>query len=455
MPVVDRHGLSVSLETDAALTAWNGLNHAVLAHSAATAGFLTELGETAPNFALGHAARGHFMLLLGRRELVAVARDALASAEASVANNGSDARTDAYIQALALYLNGRMRAAAERLDAWLQVTPTDALAVKIVHGIRFILGDNVGMRRSLEAVVPHYEGAGASDGYVRGCFAFALEETGERRAAEQQGLQGLDWAPDDAWGLHAVAHVYEMAACPADGITLVEGRPDAWDHCNNFRAHIWWHLALFYIDRGALDKALQLYDAEVRIEQTDDYRDIANAASLLVRLELEGVEVGSRWQELAEKAANRIDDACVVFGDLHYQMALAATGRWNEADALSARLTATGASGDGDMAQVSADPGAAAARGILAFRQARYEDAYRRLAEARDNMQTVGGSHAQRDVFERLTIDAALRAGRPAEARSLLLDRARKRGAVDGYAERRLEVLTAPVRAPIAAPLAV
>ena len=54
-------------------------------------------------------------------------------------------------------------------------------------------------------------------------------------------------------------------------------------------------------------------------------------------------------------------------------------------------------------------------------------------------MQTVGGSHAQRDVFERVTIEAALRAGRLTSARDLIEDRARRRGAVDGYAERRLE----------------
>ena len=38
-----------------------------------------------------------------------------------------------------------------------------------------------------------------------------------------------------------------------------------------------------------------------------------------------------------------------------------------------------------------------------------------------------------------MTIEAALRAGRLTSARDLIEDRARRRGAVDGYAERRLE----------------
>lgn len=455
MTSIDRHGCTVQLDSAAALDAWNGLNHAFLSHGAQTPVFLTRLAEEAPGFALGEACKGLFMLLLGRRELVAVADTALANARAATAETGADPRTDAYIEALALYLGGKLYAAADRLDVWMATAPHDALAVKLIHGIRFVLGDASGMRHSLEAVVAQYDGTGASDGYVRGCYAFALEETGERVSAEQEGLRGLSWASDDAWGLHAVAHVYEMAGCPTDGVDLIESRPSTWDHCNNFRAHIWWHLALFYIDRGALDDVLRLYDAEVRIDETDDYRDIANAASLLVRLELEGVDVGGRWQELADKAVNRVDDGCVVFADLHYQMALAATGRWDAASAMSERLAETGARGLGDMDHVSATPGADAARGIAAFRKARYEDAFRRLSGVRDSMQTVGGSHAQRDVFERLTIDAAIRAGRPHDARELLKDRARRRGAVDGYGERRFALLTAPITPPIAAPLAV
>ena len=85
-----------------------------------------------------------------------------------------------------------------------------------------------------------------------------------------------------------------------DGISLIEDNLSAWSHCNNFRFHVWWHKALLHLDRGELDTALALYDAKIRDEKTDDYRDISNATSLLVRLELEGVNVGTRWQELAD-----------------------------------------------------------------------------------------------------------------------------------------------------------
>jgi hypothetical protein len=66
-------------------------------------------------------------------------------------------------------------------------------------------------------------------------------------------------------------------------------------------------------------------------------------------------------------------------------------------------------------------------------------------------MQAAGGSHAQRDVFERMTIDAGLRAGRLTEAEAILADRTRSRGGrEDGYAAVR-RALIAQARNPVCA----
>ena len=46
-------------------------------------------------------------------------------------------------------------------------------------------------------------------------------------------------------------------------------------------------------------------------------------------------------------------------------------------------------------------------------------------------MQTIGGSHAQRDVFDRMTIDAGLRAGRLDETQAILEDRMARRGGTE------------------------
>jgi hypothetical protein len=196
-------------------------------------------------------------------------------------------------------------------------------------------------------------------------------------------------------------------------------------------------MALMHIDLGETDAALALYDAEVRRDRTDDYRDIANATSLLARLELEGVDVGARWDELADLAEVRSGEGSVVFADLHYALALIGGSREAALDTLISRLRREAARADSEMDAIAGHPGLAAASGLAALGRGDHRAAFARLVIARDQLQAVGGSHAQRDVFERLTIEAALRSGALAAAESLLDDRARRRGAPDGYTGRR------------------
>ena len=65
--------------------------------------------------------------------------------------------------------------------------------------------------------------------------------------------------------------------------------------------------------------------------------------------------------------------------------------------------------------------------GLNAFSEGRYHDAFTDLAAARPDMQTIGGSHAQRDIFERMTIDAGLRAGHIDQAEAILSERLKQR----------------------------
>ena len=58
-------------------------------------------------------------------------------------------------------------------------------------------------------------------------------------------------------------------------------------------------------------------------------------------------------------------------------------------------------------------------------------------------MQLAGGSHAQRDVFERMTIDAGLRAGEFDAVEAILDDRRAKRaGGEDNYALARRSLIS-------------
>jgi len=437
MTMTDSQGLPVTTASTEALAEWLATERAFLAHGAATPQHLGRVLAADPNLAIAWAAKGLFYMLLGRMELIATARVSLAKARAAIDAQGASPRERVFVDALEAYITGHPSRSVAILERHLEAVPQDALAMKLDHAIRFVLGDRRGMLRMMQAVHPAYGEPHPHGGFAEGCLAFAHEEMGVFDLAERHGRQALEREPKDAWGLHAIAHVYDMTARDEEGVALLESQSDTWAHCNNFGYHVWWHLGLFHLDRGDYDRVLDLYDTRVRAERTDDYRDISNAASMLVRLEIEGVDVGARWDELAELSAGRVEDGCVVFGDLHYLLALNGAGWVAEAETLISRIATDAQHAEHDMHEVAAIAGLPCAVGLAAFRAGNYRLAFDKLRRSRPDLQRVGGSHAQRDVFSRLMIEAGIRAGAYDEAEEELALRAKRRGAEDHFTERR------------------
>jgi len=434
----DLSGMPTSLSPDC-IGDWNRVIRGILSHAASTGPDLNRVLAAHPDFALGQAIRGISCLLLGRAEMVEIARQAYAAA---LTGAPATMREIAFVHALGDWLAGRPSRAAARMEVILRMNPRDALAMKMVQAIHFVMGRPEAMRASVEAILPAWNDHPAR-GFILGCHAFTLEETGEFAQAERIGREGVALAPDDAWGLHAVAHVYESTARARDGLDWLSGREAAWAHCNNFRFHVWWHRALMHLDLGEYETALALYDADIRAEKTDDYRDISNAASLLARLELEGVEVGDRWEELADLSETRATDGCLAFADLHYMLALCGGERDQAAARLVARMQATRPAAH-EAQRVIAHPGLHIAQGLQAFAGGEYASAWMHLRAGRADLQQIGGSHAQRDVFDRIAIEAALRSGYADAAESLLRDRmSRRAGTIDGYTAARLSLIEA------------
>lgn len=398
------------------------------AHARSTPDSVAAALEADSTLPLAHMMRGYFLMLMARPELVPQARQALATARWALTERGGTDREWAYLSALSNLTKGRMREAANKLDRLLDDRPNDLLAAKLVHALRFMLGDATGMRASIEQVLVANGPETPLWGYLMGCRAFAAEETGDCALAEHSGRAAVEAAPLDAWGRHAVAHALEMTGRVDEGARWLEGREDTWAHCNNFGEHLHWHLALFLLEQDRLDEVVALYDRSVRANPTDDYRDIANGASLLMRLELRGVDVGARWQEMADKASRRVADGCLVFADLHYLLALMGADRVTECDALTYQVSRRARRGATCQDFVSRQAGLAASDAMRAYGTRDFDQAVKLFCEARPLLQRVGGSHAQRDVFEQLLIDAAVRSGRHRLATHLLDERETARG---------------------------
>jgi hypothetical protein len=163
---------------------------------------------------------------------------------------------------------------------------------------------------------------------------------------------------------------------------------------------------MFHLARREFDAVLELYDRRFRnlasplvVAMPDFYVDVQNAASMLLRLELRGVQVAGRWEELADKAQARIGDCVSTFTLPHWMMALAAAGRDAPARAMLDALKE-------QASPVLREVALPVCQAVLAHRRGQHEHAVSLMSPLLGRLQELGGSHAQRDVFAQLFADS-------------------------------------------------
>ena len=206
-----------------------------------------------------------------------------------------------------------------------------------------------------------------------------------------------------------------------EGIAFMRSYADTWEQCNSFMlTHNWWHVALYLIDRGDTAQALALYDERVWGVWKEYSQDQIGAVALLARLELRGVDVGARWGELAGFLKARVNESVWPFNDLHYLYGLARARETDAAHAKLARLQADAHQVDPYIRRTWREVTVPAARGLVAAGLGQHAQAVRELKPVMARMQEVGGSHAQRDLFDLIYLDALEQAGEIPRARALV-----------------------------------
>lgn len=421
--LTDPRGLAMTAASAESVARLEATIAAYCAFSKDTGDRLKEALAGDPHLVMAHILRGYFMLLLVKRELVARARQALGAADAAMSEAGSTPREALHRQALAAWIARDETRAIAIFDAILAAYPRDIVALKLAQYLLFYSGDAAHMRDTVASAIAAWDESVPSYGFALGCHAFGLEECGAYEAAERAGKRAVELNAADIWGAHAVAHVFEMQERTEEGLSWIGTRAPDWAAANNFAFHVWWHRCLFLLKLRRYDEAIARYDSEVRAESSDEYLDITNAVALLWRLEQAGIDVGKRWQELAQRAAARIDDHMMVFGDMHYAMALAAAGRASEFAQWQESARTYAAQGRETQAVVMGEVGLALGEAALAHRQRDFARALDLLLPVRRAIRRIGGSHAQRDLFAQLVIDSAVKAGRYEVARELLGER--------------------------------
>ena len=251
--------------------------------------------------------------------------------------------------------------------------------------------------------------------------AFGHEQLHDLDRAEAAAGRALELEPGEPWAHHAIAHVHLGRGTLEAGRRFLEERSDHWTGLNSFMfTHNWWHLALFEIASGRPERALGVYDERCWGVEPGYSQDQVGAVSLLARLECAGVEVGERWAALRPHLEARARDVEQPFLALQYLFGLARAGS-PVADALMDEVRRQPIEPVvAEDRELWEEVGVPVAEGVLAHARGRYGAAAEALSVPWRERVRLGGSHAQRDLFEQLRLDALWRSGRRAEALRLM-----------------------------------
>lgn len=415
----DQHGQTVSGATPTALALYERAVGQFNCYSGNPLETAEAAIAAAPGFAMAHLLRAHLMLSGMEAAALSPAHDSLVAARAAAGTS----REIGHVAAADAWLQGRFEAAALLFDRLLLDHPNDLVALQMAHLLDFYRGDARSLRDRVLRVMPAWDAKRPGHHAVLGMLAFGLNECGDYGRAEAAGRAACELQPRDAWAHHAVAHVMEMQNRVEDGIHWARSRQADWAADNMMCVHNWWHLVLMHLERDEHAEVLKLYDTVIRGSQSPVVLDMIDAAAMLWRLHLRGVDVGAaRWSEIAEAWSPLSGDGIYAFNDVHGLISFLGAGRRDlvEQQMDTLRHAASVASSNGMM---SSQVGLPVAQALVAFADQRYGDCIALLQPVRTIANRFGGSHAQRDLLDLTLLEAAKRVGDLALLRGLSAER--------------------------------
>lgn len=409
--ITDVRGLALTAASFAAVERFDSLVDDLYYYRLGVQDRLDALLQEFPEFVLAHVLKGYSLLTDGTRDAHPKARAHLLQAEALPANSRERLHQEALRAWIAQDVSARAAAWEQILVEW----PLDLLALRQHTGALFWTGDKRHQAEVTAGVAGHWGPQTPGHAHFLSAHAFAMEEVGQYVLAERCAREALAVQPQDLWALHGLAHVFEMQGRIREGIELLSDAARFLDDYNLFRGHLWWHLSLFKFSQARFDEVLELFDHEVYPQSSTFYLDIQNGASLLARLEFQGVDVGlARWERLAQASLRIATQNTVWFTAMHHVMALTRSGRVSAVQSALDYLSSAGTSSR--QAALAHE----LARAAAAFYQGKPHEALERMLDVRQRHSELGASHAQQDLYDQIMVMAALQLGDLPRVRQLL-----------------------------------
>ena len=421
--IKDRHGLALSTTSPTAADYYvEGLD-LMLAQSYGPEDSFQQAIDADEGFALAHGA---LAVMLSYRILIPEAKESIERAQTLV--NGITPREKQSVRAIALMIDGKGPDALALIREHLAEYPRDAMMLRLASRLLLLGCSGSGVANfpvEMLALLKTVESDYGDDWAFLGQFAFAHHETGYFDDSLRLAQRSLEMRPDNANASHSVAHVFFETGDAAGGTDFLADWLQGYDERAPFHVHLSWHQALFELATGHYDRATALYESDIRPSViARNLGTLADSASLMWRMRIYGEgEPSTSWAEVREIALPAAEKPGPPFRDAHAALVFAAAGYTDEMGRMLDGLKTAADNGDPLVREVTLP----LIKGIDAFANEAYDDAVEFLEPAFADLPRIGGSHAQREVFEDTLLEAYIRAGRFDGATDLLNTRLKRR----------------------------
>jgi Tfp pilus assembly protein PilF len=419
----DRYDQPLTTASQAAAHAYGEGLDLVLAGWTGAGAMLDRALAADPAFALAHIARARVHQIQGE---IAAARAAAERARQLLAH--VTPRERGHVEIIATAIEGNPAAARPAAEQHLDDHPRDALVLSMLLGAfgLYAFSGRVDHDAAKLAILRRHAQHYGDDWWFLTYLGWSHTEAGDLAIGRRISERAIDLRRANGHGAHGLAHAcFEQGDVETGRAFLSDWLPDH-DGASILNGHLAWHLALLAIEQEDLDRALAIYRDRIQpsVSQAPPMNLLTDAASLLWRVALAGDRpLETEWNEVALYGERTFPRTGVHFADLHQVLIAAARGDTSGLERRLSELEALHA--EGRLA-----PGAtmlALCRGIAAFATGDDMSAIALLGPAIPEVSRVGGSHAQRELFEDTLIAASLRSGRGEAARALIDARLHRR----------------------------
>jgi len=418
----DRYDLPLTTVSDSAAAFYrDGVDRILSAWYGAGEAFDRAIAQD-PAFALAHIARARIhqmnMEVTEARAKAAHARQLAATASE---------RERQHVEIMAAAIEGKPSIALAGAERHLDRYPRDALVLSLLLGAfgLYAFSGRADHDAARLAICERNAGHYGEDWWFLTYLGWSHTEAGNAGTGRTLTERAIALRVENANAAHGLSHALFEQGDTAAGRRFLSGWLPAHERASFLHGHLSWHVALSALDAGDLDGALGIYEQHIRPPNSPypPLNVFTDAASLLWRLSLAGkAGLEPYWREVAAYGDRFFPRAGPHFADVHYALVAAATG----SVALETRLAELEAlEADGKLA-----PGAAAiglCRGIRAFAEGDNDNAIRILEPLMPAVVRIGGSHAQRELWEDTLIVACLRGGHGDKAARMISDRLHRR----------------------------